>query len=141
MNLLKISAIFVLAAALAAISCAGGSSPANNSNQTTAAVATPNEPIPAAMPADELASAHEIFSKRCINCHTETGEGGVKEFDGKKIKVPNFKDPRVAEEPDEEYIEKIENGDRDGMPAFKGKISDEEIRNLVRLIRRDFQSK
>ncbi len=43
---------------------------------------------------------------------------------------------------DADWIETIENGAKeDGMPAFKGKISDEDITNLVKLIHHDFQGK
>lgn len=139
MKFAKLTFVF-FAAALFTAACT-----AVNTNSNSPTASTTNTAVnqaattPTAMP-DELASAREIYSQRCVNCHSENGEGGRKEVDGEKIKVPNLKDPRVAAEPDDDYIGQIEGGG-DGMPAYKGKISDEDIKNLVRLIRRDFQGK
>lgn len=135
----KLSIVF-LSAILFVAGCSN-SDVSQNSANTAANPATSNSaPTPNAAPADELAAARELYTKQCADCHKETGEGGRKEIDGEKIKVPNFKDPRVSAEKDDEYVEQIEKGG-DGMPAYKGKISDEEIKNLVRYIRRDFQGK
>lgn len=138
MNSIKLSLVFSAAILFAA--CSGANVSQNTTNAPTNQAANNQTAAPVSTPADELAATRELYLKRCINCHKETGEGGVKEIEGEKIKVPNFKDPRVASEPDSEYIEHIEKGG-DGMPAFKGKITDDEIKNLVRFIRRDFQGK
>ncbi len=91
---------------------------------------------------DELAAARKIYSEQCTNCHKEDGKGGISTIDGKRIKAPDFTTDKQKKEPDAEYVEKIENGEKeDGMPAFKGKISDDDIKNLVKLIRKDFQGK
>lgn len=95
---------------------------------------------PAATPVDELASAKKIYSEKCIRCHKEDGTGGVTDIEGVKIKAPDLTQDKFKKEPDSEFIEAIEKGyPDDGMPAFKGKISDEDIKNLVKLIRRDIQ--
>jgi mono/diheme cytochrome c family protein len=113
--------------------------PANN----TAVVTNSNNSIATPeMAADELASARKIYSQICINCHKEGGTGGESVIDGKKIKAPNFTTDRMKKEPDAEFIEIIENGELgDGMPAFKNRLSNDDIKNLVRLIRKDFQGK
>ncbi|MDQ4123486.1 MAG: cytochrome c [Acidobacteriota bacterium] len=139
MNSFKLSFAFS-ASILFAAACSGANVSQNTANAPTNTAASNMTAAQSPTSADEFAATREIYSKRCINCHQENGEGGAKEFDGKKIKVPNFKDPRVAAESDSEYIEYIENGE-DGMPAFKGKITDEEIKNLVRFIRKEFQGK
>lgn len=92
---------------------------------------------------DELASAAKIYSEKCIKCHKEDGTGGVTVFeDGTKIKAPNFTSERMKNDKDADWIETINNGAKeDGMPAYKGKISDEDIKNLVKYIHRDFQGK
>ena len=41
---------------------------------------------------------------------------------------------------DEEFVEQITEGD-EGMPAFKDKLSPEEMNDLVRFIRKEFQGK
>ncbi len=135
---------FVLSAVLLFIvACNQPQTTDTNSPNNTAVVANANTAIAqptAAM--DELASAREIYSETCVKCHKEDGTGGVTDFDGKKIKAPNFTTDRMKNEPDSEFIEVIENGEKeDGMPAFKGKISDDDIKNLVKLIRKDFQGK
>ncbi|HVE55238.1 MAG TPA: cytochrome c [Pyrinomonadaceae bacterium] len=106
--------------------------PAANANTT--ATTQPTAAV------DELASAKKIYSEKCVKCHKEDGTGGVTEIDGTKIKAPNFTSDRLKKEVDSEFIETIEKGATDdGMPAFKGKISDQDIKDLVKLIRRDFQ--
>jgi mono/diheme cytochrome c family protein len=114
-----------------------------NTNSNTAAVVnntTANmNATPSATP-DELASARKIYSEICVRCHKETGEGGVVEIEGSKLKVPNLKTEGKMKDPDSEFIEQIEGGG-DGMPAFKDKLSEQEIKDLVKLIRKDIQGK
>lgn len=101
----------------------------NTAPQTTATV-------------DELAAAKKIYSEKCVRCHKEDGKGGETDIDGVKIKAPDFTSDKMKNEPDAEFIQAIEKGyPEDGMPAFKGKISDQEIKDLVKLIRKDFQKK
>ena len=126
--------------------CAGNQT-TNSSNTTNRAAANTSSPAnastdtatPTAAP-DELASAKKIFLDKCVRCHKEDGTGGETDIDGRKIKAPNFTSDKLKKEPDAEFIEAIEKGfPEDGMPAFKGKISDDEIKNLVKLIRKEFQ--
>ena len=106
-------------------------SPAPSAAQTPAATtATP----------DELAAARTNFQKTCVACHGETGEGGLVTVEGKKLKVPSFKSAHALKDPDKDFIEQIKEGG-DGMPAFKDKLSEKEIADLVKFIRRDFQGK
>src|SRR5215204_2969525 len=115
------------------------SATSNTTNIVVANTKTANTGQPTAAP-DELASAKKIFLDKCIRCHKEDGTGGETNIDGTKIKAPNFTSDKLKKEPDSEFIETIEKGAKeDGMPAFKGKISDEEIKNLVKLIRKEFQ--
>jgi mono/diheme cytochrome c family protein len=111
-----------------------------NNNVATANVNTTD--TTASAPPDELASARKIYSTQCVKCHKEDGTGGVSIIDGKKIKAPNLTTDKQKTNPDSDYIETIENGAKEeGMPAYKGKISDDDIKHLVRLIRKDFQGK
>ena len=89
---------------------------------------------------DEIASTKKIYAEKCVRCHKEDGTGGITDIEGTKIKSPNFTTDKMKKEDDKEFIETIENGAKeDGMPAFKGKLSDEEIKNLVKFIRSEFQ--
>jgi len=115
---------------------------AANSNTTSIVVTNTNpatDSAPTVAP-DELASAKQIYLNTCIKCHKEDGTGGETNIDGTKIKAPNFTSEKLKKEPDSEFIEIIKNGEKEeGMPAFKDRLSDEQIKNLVKLIRREFQ--
>jgi mono/diheme cytochrome c family protein len=144
MNFLKIGFVFT-AALLFIIAC----NQTNNVNtnlttvKNTASNATLFQPEATPETIDDLASARKIYSEKCVNCHKENGSGGVTVLDdGTKIKAPNFMSERLKKDADDDWIETIENGAKeDGMPAFKGKITDDEIKNLVKYIRREFQGK
>ena len=108
-------------------------------NANTIAVA-PASPEVTPETTDDLASARKIYSEKCVKCHKEDGTGGVTQLEDRKVKAPNFTSDRMKKEEDKEFIEVIENGEKeDGMPAFKGKLSDDEIKDLVKFIRREFQ--
>ncbi len=141
MKFLKLALIFV-ALTLFIIACAQNNS--TNTNVTNnAAVLINTNVIPQSLPTtDELAATRKIYSEKCVNCHKENGTGGISEIDGKKIKAPNFTSERMKKDPDSDFIEAIENGAKeDGMPAYKGKLTDDEIKNLVKFIRSEFQGK
>ncbi len=104
-----------------------------NNSQANIAVAPTTVP-------DELASARKIYTEACARCHKENGEGGTVENDFGKHKVPNLKTEGKIKDPDSEFIEQITDGG-DGMPAFKGKLSEQEIKDLVKFIRQDIQGK
>lgn len=108
-------------------------------NATIAAVSPQPEATPANI--DDLAAARKIYSENCVKCHKEDGLGGVTQLEDRKVKAPNFTSERMKKDEDAEWIKVIENGEEeDGMPAFKGKLKDEEIKDLVKFIRREFQN-
>lgn len=144
MNFLKIIAA-VSFFSLFAFACAQAGN-FDSTTKTGTAVSANTAPAAAVQPAtaavDDLASARKIYSESCVQCHKENGVGGISRIDGKNVKAPNFTSERQKGEPDSEYVEIIENGEaEDGMPAYKGKISDDDIKNLVKYIRREFQGK
>lgn len=111
-------------------------------NNNSAVTKTTNAVVDASPAADELAAARKIYSEACVKCHKADGAGGVTVVEGKNIKAPNLTVERQKKKPDSDYIEIIENGALDdGMPAFKGKIGDDDIKNLVKYIRKEFQGK
>ena len=146
MRRLKLGLLFSAAAFFAA-ACATATNTntsIGNSNRTVIvnngnSAATP---APTAAAADDLASARATFKAACINCHKENGEGGVAELDeGVRIKVPSFKTEHSIQHTDQQFARKIANGDKDeGMPAFKDRLTPEQINALVRFIRTEFQS-
>lgn len=112
---------------------AANQSPSNPTKQT--------ESLPAAQ-ATDMTSASETYQTICAKCHKENGEGGEVSIDGKKLKVPNFKSERMKNDEDEDFIDAIANGiPEDGMPAFKDRLNEAQIKNLVQYIRKDIQGK
>jgi mono/diheme cytochrome c family protein len=102
---------------------------------------------PAAVPAakatatpDEFASARITFAKHCEECHKVDGTGGLVKVDEKNLKVPSFTQGHALKHTDEDFVEQIQKGG-DGMPAFKEKLSTEDINALVRFVRHEFQGK
>jgi mono/diheme cytochrome c family protein len=120
------------------IACADASRTTNSPAPSTAAPAT--SPAASTATPDALAAARANYQKTCVACHGETGEGGTVTVEGKKLKVPSYKAPHALKDSDDEFIEQIKEGG-DGMPAFKDKLSEAEITDLVKFIRRDFQAK
>jgi mono/diheme cytochrome c family protein len=112
---------------------------ANSANKAANINTTANIPK---TPVDELAAARAIYTEKCVKCHKENGSGGIGEADGKKFKAANFKSEGLKKESDEDLIAEIELGVVDeGMPAFKGTLTDEQIKSLVKFIRKEFQGK
>lgn len=141
MKTLKISLI-LLTVALFVFACGHTETNTTNTNTTSNAIVVANVNPPPTAPADELAAARKNYAEDCVKCHKEDGIGGVSEIDGKKIKAPNFTSPRMIKDADADWIDSIENGIKDeGMPAFKGRLTEQEIKDLVKMIRKDFQKK
>lgn len=106
-----------------------------NVNGTTPANSNQSAPV-----TDELAAVKKIFSDKCVQCHKDNGEGGSVDIEGDKFKVPNLKDPKVAALDDKKYTRVIEEGD-DKMPSFKKQLTPEQIADLIKYIRKEFQGK
>lgn len=112
----------------------------NSSNATNNAVnSAPNTQIPST-PNNELAAAKKIYSEKCASCHKENGSGGKTDFDGTIINAEDLTTEKQKKESDKDYIEAIEKGfPEDGMPAFKGKLTTQEIKDVVAYIRKEIQ--
>ena len=134
MRLLKFA--FISATTLSAIAC--GSAGTEETNSTRPA-GSPAANTPATTP-DELAAARINFQKNCVTCHGEKAEGGRKEVEGKRFKVPSLHEGHALEHSDDKLVLQITEGDEE-MPAFKEKLSQQEIKDLVRFIRKEFQGK
>src|SRR6266850_8194899 len=131
-------ALLVVATSLFAVACAKPNTGTTNQTQPTGA-GSPAAPATATQ--DEFATARATFKKDCSVCHGETGSGGpVKLDDGTKLKVPSLREGHALHHKDEEFVKQITNGG-DGMPKFGDKLSRQEIIDLVRFIRKEFQGK
>jgi len=123
------------AVALVAIACTQATETTNSPTPAPA-----QSPATASATPDELAAARLNFQKNCQACHGETGEGGVVTIENKRLKVPSFKAAHALKDSDEDFIGQINKGG-DGMPEFKDKLKPEEITDLVKFIRKEFQGK
>lgn len=105
---------------------------------TNSEVMTPSGP--AATP-DPLAATRGTYAKDCQSCHGPDGRGGpVKLEDGTKLRVPSLREGHALRHPDSDFLKQIKEGG-DGMPAFKDKLSQQQIDEMIRFIRQEFQGK
>ena len=78
--------------------------------------------------------AQELYEKHCVTCHGEDGTGktplgeglGARDFNDKK-----FQDSIT----DEQIVEQIANGTEEKMFPFKDKLTSEQIKAMVPVIR------
>jgi len=124
--------LITIASALSVTACSNAKSTVANKNTAPAPIASTT-----ATP-DALAAARATYAQRCESCHGDSGQGGVAEVEGKKIKGPSFRTGHALKHPDADFVKQIVKGG-DGMPAFGDKLSAREVDDLVRFIRRDFQ--
>ncbi len=128
-------ALMCVAIALVLCACTETAPPANTNTARTAA----SPAAPAATP-DPLARAQANFTKNCEPCHGPNGEGGPVKVDNKTIKVPSLKADHAIKHTDDQIAKMITNGE-EAMPAFKDKMSAQEISDMVKFVRSHFQGK
>jgi mono/diheme cytochrome c family protein len=141
MKLFKLCLLAFASLAFAA-ACASNQT-AQNSNAVAgpspSAPASDATPAPAATP-DELASAAADYSKFCINCHKADGTGGTVELEeGQTMKVLSLREHGLKDT-DAHLAKQISEGG-DEMPAFKKKLDEQRIGDLVRYVRREFHGR
>ena len=125
-------AIFLVASA-----CTETATP--TTTNTSRAAASPVAPAATATP-DPLATARANFGKHCEGCHGPTGEGGLVKVDNKQIKVASLKADHAMKHRDD-VLTKIITGGEEEMPAFKDKMTQSEIADMVKFVRKEFQGK
>jgi mono/diheme cytochrome c family protein len=99
-----------------------------------------NRPASQSTP-DQFAAVRTIYEKECKSCHGDNGTGGpVKLEDGSKLKVPSLREGRAVRHEDAEFLKQITKGG-DGMPAFDQKLTTDQMNDLIKMIRKEFQGK
>jgi mono/diheme cytochrome c family protein len=135
---MKLIALILLCTSLAlvAIACTESVAPPTNSPAPSAGApkATP------AAPADPQVTARINYAKNCETCHGPSGEGGVVKVDGKDIKIPSLKAAHAIKQTDDHIAKMISEGE-EAMPSFKDKMKPDEITELVKFVRKEFQGK
>jgi mono/diheme cytochrome c family protein len=130
-------ALTCVAIALLVSACTETATPTNTN--TSRAAASPAAPAPTAS-VDEFATARANYAKHCEACHGPEATGGLVKVEKKQIKVPSLKADHAKKHSDEE-INKLINGGHEEMPAFKDKMSQQEIADLIKFVRKEFQGK
>lgn len=74
-----------------------------------------------------LVLGREVYSRNCVGCHGASGQGGTGSKLNEGAVAEKYPDPA-------NQVAVIANG-RNQMPAFTGKLSDEEIEAVVRFTR------
>ena len=95
---------------------------------------------PAATPADEFAMARPLYEQNCAGCHKEDGTGGKMTIEGKTLDVDDLTSEKIKKFDDAKIAKYIHDGIEDeGMPAFKDKLTEAQIREVVRYVRAEIQ--
>ena len=136
---MKLISLALTCVAIALIACACTETPTTTSTNTSRTAASPAAPAATATP-DPLATARANFAKHCEGCHGPNGEGGLVKVDNKQIKVPSLKTEHAIKHTDDQIAKMITNGEEQ-MPPFKDKMSQQEIGDMVKFVRTQFQGK
>ena len=130
-------ALTCVAIALLSIACTETATPTNTNTARTAPTPAAPSPSPSV---DPLAVARANYAKNCEACHGENGTGGLVKVENKQIKVASLKADHAIKHTDDQLAKVITSGEEE-MPAFKDKLSQQEIADMVRFIRKEFQGK
>jgi cytochrome c6 len=82
-----------------------------------------------AFPAD--ATPAHLYKSKCQSCH---GADGKATTIGKKLGARDFQDPAVASM-SEDDLAQVTSAGKNKMPAYKGKLKDDQIKELAKYIK------
>jgi mono/diheme cytochrome c family protein len=86
--------------------------------------------------AEDKSLEASLFRQNCAICHGAEAEG--KEMDGRVI--PSLRRHETAQKSEQEIYNQISGGGN-GMLPFKGQLSENEIRRMVKFVKYDLQGK
>ena len=136
--------IFIVLGALSVAAACGNSGPANTAvnnaatNGTNAASAS--TPAAAASPTNEIAMGKALYEQNCAGCHREDGTGGKITIEGKSIDPDDLTSDKIMKMDDARITKYIHHGIEDeGMPAFKDKLTEAQIGEVVKYVRTGIQ--
>jgi mono/diheme cytochrome c family protein len=131
--------LVITATILGLIACTNEATPSKNTGGNASAVLpSPGANANTAEPVDQFAEVRSIFSEKCAGCHKQDGAGGIRDVDGKRLKVPKIRNMSTSEDEEAEMTEQIRDGGH-GMPPFKKVLNADQISQMVRFITTEFQ--
>ncbi len=74
----------------------------------------------------------DTYKAKCAMCHGADGLAGTPA--GKALKAPSFKEPSIVSAPDAQLIAIVKSG-KNKMPSYAGKLTDDQIKAVVKYIR------
>jgi cytochrome c6 len=77
--------------------------------------------------------ASALFKTKCSTCHAADGSGSTQM--GKTLGAPDLRSEDIQKKTDAQLIDAVTNGVGKKMPAYKGKLTDAQIKDLVGYIR------
>jgi mono/diheme cytochrome c family protein len=123
------------AIALTLLACSAGktgNAVTGNGNSANIAQNTP--------PPDTAEMGRKLYKQTCAACHKESGKGGKMVFEDKTIAPDDLTSDKIKHLSDQKIFEYITDGVPDeGMPSFKGRLKEPEIREIVKFIRAELQ--
>jgi cytochrome c6 len=135
--------LFIAVGGLAIIAACGQSAATNSATANNAAAnntkAAANA-TPAPTATVEAASGAKLYSTNCANCHKENGKGGKVTIEGKTIEPDDLTTAKMAAKSDDKLFGYVMDGfPEDGMPPFKDKLKEQEIKDIIKYLRSDIQ--
>ncbi len=88
--------------------------------------------VAAMLSSSAVAQTAELYKAKCASCHGADGKGDT--AIGKKMAVKSFTDPEVAKNSDQTWVDITKKG-KGKMPGYDGKLTDDQIKDLVKYIR------
>ena len=86
-----------------------------------------------ALPLRADGDAASLFKAKCAACHAADGSGNT--TIGKQMQTPDLRSEEVQKQTDAQLIDATTNGKGKKMPAYKDKLTGDQIKQLVAYIR------
>lgn len=88
------------------------------------------------VPALAQSNGEQVYKAKCAMCHGQDGLATTPV--AKMMSVPSFKSPAVAKMSEADMLASVNNG-KGKMPAYKGKLTDAQIHDVIAYIRQHLQ--
>lgn len=114
--------------------CGQAGQPSSNSagSNTANSSATPKPAESVKPPEVAVKTGKDLYSIHCMTCHKDSGKGGKVTVEGKTLNPDDLTSANMKAKSDEKLYAYVADGIEDeGMPAFKDKLTPEEIKTVV----------